>query len=204
MKKITLIAVLSFLLIGNAFTSNPVTLTSFYSAFDYLNEVQTVLDRGMIDGRMISYLLDETTPIDEKAGIMNALVEKNTTQTNALTIKQLLARKYGENWQSMDLSKLSGSELFCLGYLSILDEEGNPENGLPILKMATEKNPNSSTINLIYSLALAQEFLNQNKDCEAWKACNIVKTNTSLNGDFDQGAANQVFEVMETYNNGCE
>jgi len=204
MKKTTLIVlvILGFFVSGSA--SNPVTLTDFHNIYNYLDEVQHVIEHGLIDGRVVAFLVDENNPIDQKAAIMNALVLNNKTQSNALTLRQYLARKHNDNWQALDLKNLSGDELFCLGYLTILDEEGNSSNGLPILELATQKNPGSYTINLFYALAMAENSIRLGNACEGWKTCNLVKTNTNLNNDLNAGISNLIFDVMESYNEGCE
>lgn len=191
-------------LFTSVLASNPVTLTSFYNTFNYLDEVRFVLDNGTVDGRMIAFLVDQNNPIDEKAGIINALAKNNKFKSNALTFRQYVSRKYGENWQDLNLDKLSADELFCLGYLTIMDEDGSATNGLPILDLAEQKNPYSKTIRLFKALAFAEQSIGQGNACDGWKACNEVKSNTTLNNDLDAGVANQIFDVMESYNDGCE
>lgn len=204
MKKISLIAFLAFLLLGNTFASGPVTLTSYYQSFNYLPEVQFVIEHGVIDGRIISFLVDENKPIDEKAAIINTLVDHNKTSNNALTYKQFIARKYRQDWQAMEYDKLSADDLFCLGYITLLDDKGNPDNALSLLEMAAQKSPNSYTINLFYALAQAQKSISVGDDCTAWKTCNNVKMNTTLNNDLNPGVASLIYGVMESYNQGCE
>lgn len=204
MKKISLIAIaiVGFFTIGTA--AVPVTMTNFHSVYNYLMEVSHVVENGVIDGRTVSFLVDENNPIDQKAAIINGLVTNNKTKSNALTFKQFVARKYGENWENLDLNKLSGDELFCLGYITIIDGEGNSEDGLTVLNMAVQKSPNSYTINLIHALAVAQSSINNGNDCEGWKTCNSVKTNTTLNNDLNSGISSLIFDVMESYNNNCQ
>ena len=204
MKNPILILSFFFVLLGSAMASNPVTMTDFHLTFTYLDEVQLVLDHGVIDGRVVGFLVDQNNPIDEKAGIMNALVVNNKSHANALTFKQYVARKYEENWESLTLSKLTADELFCLGYLTILDEKGKADNGLPILELAEEKNPYSYTIALFRALASASNSIGSGNPCEAWQSCQAVKGNTNLNNDLDTSVSNLIFDVMETYGNGCD
>ena len=204
MKRTTLIALLTVGLIASVVASKPVTLTNFHDSFSYLDEVRHVLDHGLIDGRIVNFLVDQNNPIDEKAAIINALVDNNKFNSNALTFKQYVARKYKENWESLDLSKLSAEELFCLGYITILDENGATENGLPILEMAEQKNPYSYTISLFSALANAERSIEAGNNCEGWKACQAVKSNSSLNNDLDTRVSSLIFDTIESYNNGCE
>jgi len=204
MKKSTLIVlvILGFFVSGTA--SKPVTLTDFHNVYNYLDEVQHVIEHGLLDGKVVAFLVDENNPIDQKAAIINALVVNNKTQSNALTFRQYVARKYKSNWETFDLNNLTGDELFCLGYLTILDEQGNSTNGLPILELAVQKNPGSYTISLFYALAMAENSIRQGNACEGWRTCNNVKTNTTLNNDLNAGISDLIFNVMESYNDGCE
>jgi hypothetical protein len=152
-----------------------ITLTKIYNVYSSLEEVQFVLDKGQVDGRIVQFLLDDNNPSDQKAAVMNALTSNNTTQSNALTFKQFVARKYSENWQQLNTAKLTANELFCYGYLTILDEEGAIENGLPLLQEAISIDPSDYTIQLITSLAAAQESVQNRNKCEARQKVNSVK-----------------------------
>ena len=204
MKKKTMIILFLLGFMATSFASNPVTLIEFHNTFNYLEEVQYVTEHGQIDGRIVTFLVDQNNPIDEKAGIINALTANNKYSSNALTFKQFVARKYKENWENLNLDKLTADELFCLGYLTILDEKGNSTNGIPMLELAEQKNPTSYTISLFRAMASAERSINSGNDCEGWKTCNAVKSNSSLNNDLDTGVANLIFDSMETFNNGCE
>lgn len=204
MKKINLIAlaILGFFSLG--FASNPVTMTDFHTVFNYLNEVNHVAEHGLIDGRVVSFLVDENTPIDQKAAVINALVINNKTKSNALTFRQYVARKYQENWENLDLNKLNGEELFCLGYITIVDEGGNSADGMNMLELATQKSPESYTIQLFNALAQAQKLIVAGDACGAWKATNAVKNNSSLSNDLDAAVSGILFDKMESYGSGCQ
>lgn len=203
MKKINLIVLAIIGLFATGFAANPVTMTSFHNVFNYLEEVNQVSEHGMIDGRVISFLVDENTPIDQKAAVINVLVDNNKTKSNALTFKQYVARKYSENWENLDINKLNADELFCLGYMTILDAGGNSAEGTAILEKAAQKNPTSLTINLFHALAVAQSSIKSGNACEGWRATNSIKTNTSLNNDLDKGISNKIYDTMESFNKGC-
>jgi hypothetical protein len=204
MKRTTLIILVLSGLFSAATASKPVTLTDFHAVYSYLDEVGHVLDHGLIDGRIIAFLADQNNPIDEKAAVINALVVKNNTHSNALSFKQYMARKYREKWENLDLNKLNAEELFCLGYMTILDDNGNSSNGLPILEMAEQKNPFSYTISLFRALASAERSIALGNPCEGWKTCNQVKSNTSLRNDLDASISTLIVDVMESYKNDCE
>ena len=160
-------------------------------------------ESGALDGRVIPFLLNENTPIDQKAAVLNALVNTDQPRRNASTFKQFLARQYKDNFETMDINLLNGHELFCLGYLTLIDDMGMPENALPILELAKTKNQNSKTVSMIYAVASAQASINNNKACEGWKTFQSTQSDTSLNNDIGNNIVTYFQVEMETYKQGC-
>lgn len=192
-----------FFISSTIFAAAPVTLVSFYQNFNSLDEVRMMADAGELDGRVMPFLLDENISLDQKAAVINALVTTEKARRNASTFKQFLARKYKDNFETMDINKLNGHELFCLGYLTLIDDMGNPDNALPILNLAMTKNQKSQTVHMIYAIAEAQEFINKGNNCEGWDTFENTRANSALNNDM--GNIVSYFTVaMETYKEGCE
>ncbi len=204
MKKVILIAILFVGFVSFMNAQTPVTLTSFHSNFSQLEEVQTILQMGVLDGKSAYFLMDENNPIDQKAAIINALVDSDRDSDNANTFSMFVARKYGANFQDMDLNLLSAHELFCMGYLTIIDEKGSPELALPIFEIAIQKDAKSYTIQLINALANAQSSINQKDNCTAWNTFSAVATSTSYTNDLDANIKNELNNAMSTYKEGCE
>ncbi|MEZ5082554.1 MAG: hypothetical protein R2750_03775 [Bacteroidales bacterium] len=198
----TIIAVL--LLSTAILASSPITLVSFYLEYANINEVGIMEESGALDGRVMPFLLDENNPIIQKAAVINALVNTDKPRYNASTFKQFIARNYKDNFETMDINKLNGHELFCLGYLTLIDDMGNPDNALPILTLALEKNKNSQTVHMIHSIASAQQFINKGNKCEGWDIFENNRSNTSLNNDMGNNIVSYFQVVMETYKEGCE
>jgi hypothetical protein len=196
------LAVLSIILFTIPATAQ-ITLTTIYDVYNSSEEVQFVLDKGQIDGRIVQFLLDDNQPSDQKAAIMNALTSNNSTQSNALTFKQFVARKYGENWQQLNTSKLTANELFCFGYLTILDEEGTIENGLPLLEEAIAKDPSDYTIQLITALASAQKSVENRNKCEAWLKVESVVNNSSLNKNMNTAMETALLNAVKPFQSAC-
>lgn len=180
-----------------------ITLTNVYKVYSAVEEVQFVLDKGQIDGRIVQFLLDDNQPSDQKAAVMNALTANNSTQSNALTFKQFVARKYGENWQQMNTSKITANELFCFGYLTILDEEGSVENGLPLMEQAITKDPSDYTIQLFTALASAQESLKNRNECEAWQKVNSIVSDASLSKNMNTAMETAIINAVKPYQSAC-
>jgi hypothetical protein len=204
MKKVIFVAVLIVGCLSLGYAQSNVTLTSFYNAYSQLENVQTVLQMGVLDGNSAYFLMDENNPIDQKAAVINALIESDKEQENATTFSMFVARKYGVNFQDLDLNLLTGDELFCMGYLTIIDEQGNPNLALPILEKAIEKDSKSYTIQLITALAKAQSSLNQKDNCTAWKTFSTVASSASLTNDLNSAIKNDLNNAMNPFKQGCE
>ncbi|MCD4698512.1 MAG: hypothetical protein K8S16_19975 [Bacteroidales bacterium] len=204
MKKSVFAFLTLFIITNLIYASSPVTLVSFYQDYSFLEEVRIVEQSGMLDGRVMPFLLNENNPIDQKAAIINALVNTEEARRNASTFSQFVARKYKENFETLDLNKLNGDELFCLGYFTLIDDMGQPENALPILELALSKNKQSRTVNLIYTLAKAQEDINSGDHCKAWQDFNNTYTNLTLNQDIGNNITTYFLVEMENHKEGCE
>jgi hypothetical protein len=186
-----------------AYAGSPVTLAPFYSAYSYIDQVQKIKQFGFLEGSVLPFLTDETIPTGQKAAVINALAGNSQTKTGALTYLQFVSRKYKMNFQNPDYSKLNSDELFCLGYLTIIDDQGDPENGISLLEMAKVKNPQSYTIQVILALAQAQSLLNAGDECGAWNAYFKVKNDASLSADLEQEAVMVIENEMVPLKNKC-
>lgn len=184
--------------------SEPVTLTKLYTVYNNLIEVNHVVTHGTIDGTVLPFLADPDNPIDQKAAVINALVASNQNKNNAETFKMFTARKYGENWETLDLSKLTAAELFSLGYLTLMDEAGATAKALPILEMAKAKDPASSTIAIIHAIANTQALAHDGDQCSGWALYNQILNDASLNNDMDREMVSIISRSMQPYSEGCD
>jgi len=204
MKKALLITVsMFFITMTVTLASNPISTMRFYDTYNYLEQVSYVENNGVLDGRIVPFLMDENTPVDQKAAVINAFTVNNKVKNNAMTFKQFMARKYGDNFQTMDINQLSAAELFCYGYLTLMDEGGDPTNALAILKSAHAKDPASKTIATIYALAAAQKALNDGNKCTAWKSFEDIQSTAGLNNDMDAGIITTIDTNMKEYQSAC-
>jgi hypothetical protein len=184
--------------------SEPVTLTKLYTVYNNLIEVNHVETHGTIDGTVLPFLTDPDNPIDQKTAVINALVVNNQNKNNAATFKMFVARKYRENWETLDLAKLTAAELFCLGYMTLMDEAGAIAHALPILEMAKAKDPASSTIAIIHAIAYTQSLAKGGDQCTGWALFNQVLNDASLNNDMDREMVSIASRSMQPYGEGCD
>ncbi|MFU8842772.1 MAG: hypothetical protein ACNA7V_03075 [Bacteroidales bacterium] len=184
--------------------SEPVTNTKFYTVYGSLPEVSHIETHGTADGNVLPFLIGPENPIDQKAAVMNTLLVNNQNKNNAVTFRMFVARTYRENFETLDLNKLTADELFCLGYLTLLDEDGATANALPILQMAKVKNPSSSTIAIVHALATTQASAKAGNPCEGWNLFMQVVGNSSLNNDMHPEMVSIVSRSMQPYGEGCQ
>lgn len=185
------------------FAGSPLSQTKFFSAY-YLNEkVQYAEELGFLDGILAGYLMDQSITIDLKAAVINALPVSEKGKNNKATFEMFLGRKYGKNSETLNYGELSGDELFCLGYLALIIDSKDITHALKLLQLSLEKNTSSYTINLIYNLALAQNYLASSDDCNAWSVCNKVRTNPTLNHDLNDEAGLIIFEQVDKFKDAC-
>jgi hypothetical protein len=184
--------------------SEPVTKTKFYTVYGSLSEVSHIETHGTVDGNVLPFLIDPENPIDQKAAVMNTLLVNNQNKNNAVTFSMLMARLNRENFETLDLNKLSAEELFCLGYLTLMDDDGSTARALPILGMAKDKNPASSTIAIVHAIASTHASAEEGNQCKGWKLFSQVVGDASLNHDMHPEMISIVTKNMQSYGKGCE
>ena len=204
MRKIQLLFGGLFLLMASiSFAGNPVT-TNFSTFYSHIDKVNLAQQLGKLDGAVATYILDESVSLENKAAVINAMYVDPKADFNASSFRMYVARRIQGDWQNLDLGQLSGDELFCLAYLTILDKPSDPQAAFVIFERAKEKSSSSFIINLFYSLTQAQIFADDNNYCEAYKVCEDVRSNTSLTKDFGDAATNVVFESVNEYQEKCK
>ncbi len=201
-KSFLLVAMLS-IAFNVLFAASPLIKASFYKAYQSDEMVQYAEKLVMIDGKVAFYLMDESISLGNKAAVINALQWNEKSKTNLDTYKMFLGRKYGVGYESLDLVKLSGDELLCLGYMMLLDENVNLDDSRGILELAIEINTTSYITNLIYALASAQIHLDDSQDCEAYTVCNSVRTNAAFAKDINDQAIGMIFQEVDAYKSAC-
>lgn len=195
---------LSFFVMLNVYADSPLIRTSFFTAY-YLNEkVQYAEEIGFLDGAIGSFLTDQSVSVDLKAAVINALPWKDKGNNNIVTFRMFIGRKYGKSFDSLNNSELTADELFCLGYMTMLNNLKELPDALILLMKAKAKSPESFTINMFYSLAVAQDHLNNSRKCDAWTVCDHVRNDASLNRDLNQDAVALIFEQVNKYKINCD
>ena len=202
MKK-TQLTFATFLFMFAVYAGNPIA-TNFSNLYSHVEQVGLAEQYGKLDGNIASYILDGSVALENKAAVINAMYINSKADYNATTFRQYLARAIKGDWQNLDLTQLTGDELFCLGYMTIMDKPSDPQTALVIFEQAKEKSASSFLVDFFYSLVQAQVFSADGKFCEAFKVCENVRNNDKLTSDFSEYAVNVIFESVNNYNKKCK
>ena len=98
---------------------------------------------------------------------------------------------------------LGADELFCLGYLQLMDDYFHPGKAIPMLELAHQKRVKSFTISIVFALARAQLMMDSDW-CQVWKITEEVLQDKQLTEDLRPEAKKIVVDYMILYKNECE
>ena len=166
-----------------------------------------MVERAHLEGVMgleiAEFLTSPENPIDVKAAVINALSWKFDGKNNAELYAYYLALLYHVSVTELDTEFLSADEVFCMGYLTAMDDYFHPEKALPILEEAHKMMGNSFTVSIILALAKAQRAFDSDW-CEVWKLTEVVLQNKELNQDLRPEAIKMIVDYMILYKEYCK
>jgi len=197
MKKLHLIPLLLlFLTISISKADSPLTSTPISDAYTDLDIVVKAQKKSKMTIQFAKFLHSSKNDIDEKAAVINAISWTFEGENNA----ELYAKyTFGKKLDELDLSTLKGDDLFCLGYLQALDDYFNPQKSLPYFEEAVKKNSTSFTVSLIYTLAKAQNIMDDADWCKIWDMTYQVLNDKSLYRDLREAAIKIIKDYMILY-----
>ena len=178
---------------------SPITSTDFYRAYLDYPIVQKAEQEGVIDIEIAEYLYSRSIPIDLKVAVMNALSWGPEEKRNADFFTYYLALRYRTPTDHLHPRWLLPTELFCLGYLTILDNYFEPSHGRILMELAIDQMAPSFAASLVYGLALAQELSIDGDYASSWNVIEKVLTDQALPQDFRPEAIEIVVEYMRLY-----
>jgi hypothetical protein len=171
--------------------------TGFYKSY-IDNETVAIAENGNLDGRIGSVLAADDLTIDEKAAIVDALASSdNWNVNNVETFKMFLGRTNKMSFENLDYEKLSGTDLFVLGYLMLVDNNTGNDEALNLLEMAKAKLPQSRTVNLIYLLAEVNALAEKSDWCASKKLIDSVKADNSFANDMKPEAVEIILGSLD-------
>jgi len=204
MKKILLILPLLFLSVVTA--DSPITSTDFYKAYLHIPEVEEAHEIGVLSEGMTQFLLDSENSLDKKAAVINALSWDFDRKINAYLFKRYLKAKYQVKDDIDSLVKvMNDEELFCLGYMTVMDNYFDPEKSLIYFESASSSIRESYTFQIINALIKTQSLIkDQDKWCRIWITVNAVETNKELKVDMNTGGRKIILDYIKIYKDNCE
>jgi hypothetical protein len=183
-----------------SYADSPITSTDISDAYLDIEMVKKAKSEGIINLEIANFLSAPTNPIDIKAAVINALSWQVGGKTNADLFSRFL---YNKSVKDLNLDLLNGDEIFCLGYLLIMDDYSHPEKAIPLLQKAKKKIDNSFTVSIILALAEAQEVMDSDW-CEAWKKTEEIIRSEQLKQDLRSQARKIILDYMSGYQDSCK
>ena len=204
MKNKHLLYYLFFLSIANA--DSPITSTDFYKAYLHIPEVEEAHEIGVLSDKIAQYILGSENSLDKKAAVINALSWDFDRKINAFLFKRYLNAKYQVKDDIDSLMKImNDEELFCLGYMTVMDNYFDPEKSLIYFESASSSIRESYTFQIINALVKTQSLLeDQDKWCRIWTTINAVETNKELKVDMNAEGRKIILDYIKTYRDYCD
>jgi len=206
MKKILWVVLLFNVLLLFQKTSHadsPITATGFYEAYMDVKMVERAHLEGVMGLEIAEFLTSPGNPIDVKAAVINALSWKFDGKNNAELYAYYLALLYHVSVAELDTEFLSADEIFCIGYLTAMDDYFHPEKALPILEEAHKVMKESFTVSIILALARGQKAMDYDW-CEVWQLTEEVLKNKELRQDLRPEAIKMIMDYMILYKEYCK
>ncbi len=185
------ILLLLVILALGAWADSPLTSTDFWRAYQELPQVKEARDIERLNTRLANFLLDAKKPIDQKAAVINALSWNFYGRQNAMLFREVLGQKYKCPPEVVE-PRVTSSELFCLAYLTALDDYFNVKPALKLSAQARKRNPTSYTVAIVDGLIRSQPRLE-------WAPIGAVVADRSLKMDLRPQANRIILDYMRLY-----
>jgi hypothetical protein len=200
MRRIVMIALIAAFSAYTAYRADsPVTSTPFHGAYPGVPEVQEAAESGELTYELAVYLMDEETPLDRAAAVINALSWSIDGKDNAEWFLQYLRKIDPEAEKSLSRGDASGRLWFVLGYLEAMDGYFDVAEAERKLSRAVEELPGSFTVAMIHSLLYAQEA----EWCAAYLAVAGIMERFPEHRDMKAGAVDIIMDYMIAYAEFC-
>lgn len=201
--KLSFILFLLLLFSNLVYADSPITSTDFYKAYLNVDIVKKAIKEKVMNQEFAVYLDNPKIPLDMRIAVINALSWDFNGKKNAKLFFSYLALKNGKIDRDLSLDDLTGDELLCYGYLTVMDDYFHPEKAIPILEKAQSKINNSFTVEIILTLTKTQQIMDKNW-CEVWLETEKVLNNKKLKKDMRHKAKKIIVNYMKLYEKDCK
>jgi hypothetical protein len=203
-KAIFLGIIISLFTFNYASADSPLTSTDFYKAYGNLPIIELAgTSKGLLNEKLISYLVDKNKPIDVKTALINRLGWSIKGKSNGKIFIKFLKAKYKYKNDESLKNGLSASDLICIAYLKAMDNYFDIKEALVYANLALVKDPKSYTINIIQSLIDSQAFV-MKEYCQVFKIVDKVRANQNLTIDFKKEGEQIIFQYIDNYKKYCK
>ncbi|NLX77437.1 MAG: extracellular solute-binding protein [Clostridiaceae bacterium] len=178
------------------FADSPITATDFFISYLDVDIVEKASELNYIDEEIARYLSNPANPLDIKAAVINA-VGWGYTGDNAERYSEII---FGKPLSDVDLDTIPAHDLFCIGYLMVMDNYSEPERAIPVMEKACEAFPDSFTAAMINALIKAQAVMdNADEWYIIWELVEDVIHNKDLEMDMRPEAVDIILDYMISY-----
>ncbi|TET21491.1 MAG: hypothetical protein E3J78_03955 [Candidatus Cloacimonadota bacterium] len=197
--------ILVIFIVTAVFADSPITSTYFASEYNDITMVRKAEDSdGILTKEFAKFLSSDKNPVDVKAAVINALSWDINGKSNATFYFEYLQQKYyGDKIDNLSFEQLNADEIFCLGYLTAMDDYFDVMDALDMLDVAWSKNDRSFTVSMIYAIVEAQDAMDYDW-CEVWFLTEDVLLDESLIMDMRKEAVTAIVDYMRLYEEYCE
>lgn len=184
--------------IGMCHADSPLTSTDFSKAYMDIPIVQQAASEGVMSLELAEYLSSPDVSIDIKAALIDALGWSVNGKHNAELYRYYLALRYRRPLDEPTPDLLMADEMFCLGYLTAMDDYFHVEKAIPLLARARARNPKSFTVAIILAMAKGQAVRSKSFE-KSWQMVEQVLNNEGLNQDLREKAKEAIVAYMKLY-----
>lgn len=195
--------------VASASADSPLTSTTFHKSYHESAAVKKAAQTHFLSDDLLAVLQDDSTPIQEKFALVNALGWSfNQNLDNSKIYLRELASDKGilEDRFREHLDKFSSEELTLLGYMMALEnylEDPILVTVVPLLEEAVFKHRESYCANLALTLVNAQILMaDVEKWNRVWNAYETLKVNTHTKRKLKPEAIQVIEEYLKLYQNG--
>ena len=202
MRTMRWLAALALLIVRMAtvFADTPVSDTTFYKAYLDVPMVKSASSSRQMNAENAAFLKDAGNSIDIRAAVINALSWESGDKADRYT-----KLAYGKSWHELNQASLQGDELFCLGFLMLMDSYHSRLPAVEFLRAAAKKRPGSKTIALVLAIARAQPIVFEGKmddrGGDVWLYTREVLADKRLQDDMRPEAVKIITDYMSMYRN---
>ena len=197
--KIWILLALCLILPGAAWADSPLTSTNFWKAYQDVEAVKLANDIERLNTKLALFLLAPQNSIDKKAAVINALSWNFHGKENAMLFLEVAAQKYKTEPSKVE-ARLNADEIFCLAYLTALDDYFKVDRAVLLVDKARKGNSKSFTVAMVANLIHCQARFSVAKEWKVmWRNTEAVLQDRTLIQDMRPQGKDIIAEYMRLY-----